>query len=123
MVRTFLCQPLADPKVFSDEYEPTCCCSTASGLILIASGSSNAVHVYSASGRSSCRTVLLFETVGIAKKLTYCSFGNYVASLESKWQEPRGSLNPRVILQYARVYVNWMKERDSGTYITQKKIG
>lgn len=113
MVRTFLCQPLADPKVFSDEYEPSCCCCASSGLILIASGSSNTIYVYSASGRVGGRKTFTFQSVGISKKLAHCSFGNYVASLERKHQEFRGNLSPRgTLFHYARVYLNWTKEQD-----------
>ena len=123
MVRTFLCQPLADPKVFSDEYEPTCGCCTKNGLVLIASGTTNAIYVYSASGRSSCKTLFVFQSIGSARKLAHCSFGNYIISLERKWQETRGSFNQRNAFQYARVYVNWMKEQKSGTDFMQNRSG
>lgn len=123
MVRTFLCQPLADPKVFSDEYEPTCCCCTSNGLILIASGASNAIHVYSALSRAGCRKVFGFQSIGTSKKLAHCSLGNYIASLECKCHETRGGLNQRSPLQFARVYVNWTKVQESGPIILQQRIG
>ena len=123
MVRTFLCQPLEDPKVFSDDYEPTCGCCTRNGLILIASGSTNDIYVYSATGRSNCRTLFAFQSIGVVKKLAHCSFGGYVISLERKWQEPRNTSNQRAVFQYARVYVNWMKEQEGRSYPLQHRSG
>jgi len=123
MVRTFLCQPLADSKVFSDEYEPKCGCCTKNGLVLIASGCTNEVYVYSAYGRSGGRNLFKFQSIGAVRKLSHCSFGNYIISLERKWQDIRGGSNPRAAFQYARVYVNWMKSQVEEKYPMQQRNG
>ena len=123
MVRTFLCQPLADSKVFSDEYEPNCGCCTKNGLVLIASGCTNEIYVYSAYGRSGGRNLFKFQSIGAVRKLAHCSSGNYIISLERKWQDVRGGLNPRAAFQYARVYVNWMKSQVDEAYPVQLRNG
>ena len=120
MVRTLLCQPLCDPKVFSDNYEPTCCCCTPNGLILIGSGSGS-IHVYSASGRSTCRIVHSFPAAGISKKLAYCSFRGYIISVETKSLESRSGTNSRA--HNARVYVNWTNLPGESSYLTHHRAG
>ena len=122
MVRTILCQPVSEPKAFSDDYEPSSCCCTPNGLILIASSSGN-IHVYLASEKSNNRSIYKFQIGGVAKKILYCNYGGYIFSLENKLTDYHASVNHKGLVHQARIYLNWTTQPADARYLTQHRVG
>eukprot|EP00794_Sanderia_malayensis_P015270 gene15270-16846_t len=121
MVRTILCQPVSEPKVFTDEYDATSTCCTPDGLILISSSAGN-IHVYFASEKNS-GTRCSYKIGGVANKIVHCSHVGYIATLENKLNEYHSTLSHKSLVNQARVYVNWATQPSDARCLISLRAG
>ena len=124
MVRTILCQPVSEARVFSDEFEPTSVCCTSNGYVLLASNW-GVIHVY-AVDQSGCPRIHKFASNGIPGKLIYCEHGGHVVALENKLQDFKVGIYGKPYSQFrqVRVYLNWLRSPDQNDkYLISHRIG
>lgn len=104
MVKTFLCHPFNEEKEFTDQYNPSCFCSTRDSRYLIGSlyGTINVVEL----NKNTLSGLYKFPSVAIPVKMIFCDQKQFLLSLESRLQDYRTGMLTKEMNCQARVYCN-----------------